>query len=238
VDGPKALPLLDLLPDDSVDAIVITHAHQDHIGALPVLQRRQRNARVFLTEATRQLGDIMLHNSVNVMQRLREEGGPEAQLFGHREVDIGMKRWQVAALETRFDIDGERLGPNGESDVALEFFDAGHILGSIGVRISVLGRTVFYTGDVQFEDQTLSRGATFPKEPADVLIMECTRGDRSKNPEWTRDGEERRFAEAIRGVFKRGGGVLIPTFALGKTQEVLAMMYRLRREGLLRTNAS
>jgi len=232
-DGPEALPHLELLADDSVDAVVITHAHQDHLGAIPVLQRRQRRARVFLTEATRQLSEIMLHNSVNVMQRLREEGVPDAQLFGHREVDTSIKKWQVAPLETRFDLDGERLGIAGEADVALEFFDAGHILGSVGVRITANGRTIFYTGDVQFEDQTMSRAATFPTDPVDVLISECTRGDRAVDPAWSRAGEEKRLLAAIREVFKRGGGVLIPTFALGKTQEVLAMVYRFRREGEL-----
>jgi Cft2 family RNA processing exonuclease len=175
----------------------------------------------------------MLHNSVNVMQRLREEGVPDAQLFGHREVDQAVKRWQVAPLETRFDLDGERLGPQGESAVAIEFFDAGHILGSVGVRITTGGRTIFYTGDVQFEDQTVSRAATFPTDPVDVLISECTRGDRAKDPAWSRAGEEQRLADAIRDIFKRGGGVLIPTFALGKTQELLAMMLRFRREGHL-----
>ena len=158
---------------------------------------------------------------------------PDAQLFGHREVDTSIKKWQVAPLETRFDLDGERLGIAGEADVALEFFDAGHILGSVGVRITANGRTIFYTGDVQFEDQTMSRAATFPTDPVDVLISECTRGDRAVDPAWSRAGEEKRLLASIREVFKRGGGVLIPTFALGKTQEVLAMVYRFRREGEL-----
>jgi len=86
---------------------------------------------------------------------------------------------------------------------------------------------------VQFEDQTVSRAATFPTDPVDVLISECTRGDRAKDPAWSRAGEEQRLADAIRDIFKRGGGVLIPTFALGKTQELLAMMLRFRREGHL-----
>jgi Cft2 family RNA processing exonuclease len=234
VNGPLALPQFDLLDDDSVDAIVITHAHHDHIGALPVLQRRQKRAPVFLSEPTRLLGDVMLHNSVNVMHRRLEQSAEDALLFSHRAVDTGAKQWQSAPNHTRFDLTGERLGSQDDADVSLEFFDAGHILGSVGVRICAQGRTIFYTGDVQFDDQTLSRAASFPGEAVDVLIMECTRGDRATDVSWTRVGEEQRFAAAVREVFAGGGSVLVPTFALGKTQELLAMISRLRREGDLR----
>jgi len=75
--------------------------------------------------------------------------------------------------------------------------------------------------------------AIFPEEKIDILITECTRGDHAKPAGWTRAGEERRLAEAIDRAFKRGGCVLIPVFALGKTQEVLAMLYKFRRERLL-----
>jgi Cft2 family RNA processing exonuclease len=234
IDGPGALPQLSLLADDSVDAVIITHAHQDHIGALPALQQRQPRAQVFLSEATRQLSEVMLHNSVNVMHRRVEQGAVDALLFSHRAADQGMRRWLPLPLETRFDLTGERLGPRAEAGVAIEFFDAGHILGSVGVRIRAEGRTIFYTGDVQFDDQTISRAAAFPEEPVDVLIMECTRGDHAVDPTWTRAGEELRFAAAVREVFAAGGSVLVPTFALGKTQELLAMIFRLRRDGHLR----
>ena len=147
---------------------MLTHAHQDHLGSLPVLQRVNPEAPVFVSEATRQLGAIMLHNSVNVMLREREAGVTEYPLFTHREVDLAVKRWRSTPLETRFSLDGERLGSTGEADVSLEFFDAGHILGSVGVRIVAEGRTIFYTGDVQFDDQSLSRAATFPTESVDV----------------------------------------------------------------------
>ena len=234
LDGNLGLPQFELIEDRSVDAIVVTHAHQDHIGSLPVLQRRNPQAKVFLTEATRQLGDIMLHNSVNVMFREKEKGSTEPVLFGHREVDTGMKQWVATPLETRFDLTGERLGLNEETDLSMEFFDAGHILGSVGVRIRAEGRTYFYTGDVQFADQTISRAATFPEDAVDVLILECTRGDHATDPGFSREAEELRLAKAFQDVFDRGGGVLIPTFALGKTQEVLAMCYEFRRKGLLR----
>jgi Cft2 family RNA processing exonuclease len=233
-NGNLGLPQFELVPDGSLDAIVITHAHQDHIGSLPVLQRRQPQAKVFLTEATRQLGDIMLHNSVNVMYREKEAGSVDPVLFGHREVDHGMKQWIAAPLETRFDLTGERLGLAEGGSVSLEFFDAGHILGSVGVRICAEGRTIFYTGDVQFRNQTLVRAAVFPEDPVDVLIMECTRGDHAVDEDFTREAEEMRFIKSLHQVFDRGGGVLVPTFALGKTQEFLAMCYQFRRRGLLR----
>lgn len=234
--GHLGLPQFELVPDGSVDAIVVTHAHQDHVGSLPVLQRRQPQAKVFLTEATKQLSDIMLHNSVNVMYREKEAGSVDPVLFGHREVDQGIKQWIPTPLETRFDVTGERIGPDEDVPVSLEFFDAGHILGSVGVRIRSGGRTIFYTGDVQFVDQTLSRAAVFPDEPVDVLIMECTRGDHAVDESFTREGEEMRFINCLHEVFDKGGGVLVPTFALGKTQELLAMCYEFRHRGLLRAD--
>ncbi|MEQ1860110.1 MAG: MBL fold metallo-hydrolase [Chthoniobacteraceae bacterium] len=233
-DGREGQPQFDLLAPGSVDAIVVSHAHHDHLGSLPVLQRLQPQARVFLSEATRQLSDIMLHNSVNVMHRRLEQGATELPQFTHREVGVVTKRWQPVPFATRFDLHGERLGPHDEAPVALEFFDAGHILGSVGVRIRAEGRTIFYTGDVQFDDQTLSRGAVFPDEPVDVLIIETTRGAVAMEPGWTREGEEQRFATALREVFDGGGSVLIPTFALGKTQEMLALFYKMRLAGLVR----
>src|SRR5262249_42862811 len=88
-------------------------------------------------------------------------------------------------------------------------------------------------GDVNFDDQTIMQTAVFPEEEIDILIMECTRGDHAQPPGWTRAAEERRLAEAIDEAFKRGC-VLIPVFALGKTQEILAMLCKFRREQLLR----
>ncbi len=234
IDGMDAVPNLDVLPDDSADAIVVSHAHQDHLGSLPLFMRRQPRARVFMSEATRQLSDIMLHNSVNVMLKKREEGVPGYPLFTHREVDQSAKRWHGIPLRQRFDITGERLRVDEEADVSFEFFDAGHILGSVGTLIRGGGRKIFYTGDVNFEGQTLMQGARFPEEPLDVLIIETTRGDRATPEGFTRADEETRLVEAILDCFERGGSVMMPLFALGKTQELLAMFYEYRRRGVLR----
>ena len=232
-DGDAALPNFGVIADGSVDAIILSHAHQDHVGSLPVLMRRQPQAPVFMTEATRQLSDVMLHNSVNVMTKKREEGITSYPLFSHREADLAMKRWRPAPLHTRFDITGERLRVDEEVDISIEFFDAGHILGSVGTLIRAQGRTIFYTGDIQFDDQTVMQGARFPEYELDVLIIETTRGDRATPEGFTRAGEELRFAEAIKAQFDRNAGILIPLFALGKTQEILAMLHGFRRRDLL-----
>lgn len=233
--GDAALPQFELLGDDSIDAIFVSHSHHDHIGTLPVLLRRQPGARVFMTEATRQLSDIMLHNSVNVMLRQREEYSiPNYPLFGHREVETGARRWQACPIQTRCSFEGERLGPHANAEPSFEFYDAGHILGSVGVLIRTEGCTLFYTGDVNFEDQTLCRAARFPEEPLDVLIVETTRGDQETPAGLTRQTEEERLARELSAAFERGGCVLIPVFALGKTQELLALLHGLFRKGLLR----
>jgi Cft2 family RNA processing exonuclease len=230
-EGEQALPNLPLLRGRTpAKAIFLSHAHHDHIGSLPIMTRWHPEAPVFTTEATAVLGEIMLHNSVNVMSRQREENGlTEYPLFTHREVDVSVHQWRRIPLHRAFTLDGERAA--GGEEVTFEFFDAGHVLGAAGVLFKAEGRSVFYTGDVNFDDQTISRAARFPEEGIDVLIIETTRGDYATPAGFTRAGEEKRLAEAIVAAFVRGGAVVMPLFALGKTQELLVMLNDFRRRG-------
>lgn len=231
--GQRGTPDFSLLGGRGFDAMILTHAHQDHCGCVPLAMRHAPDAPVFMTEATAALSDVMLHNSVNVMLRQREEGGvAEYPMFSHREVDRIVDDWVLVPLGARFDLTGERSSDS--KDVTCEFFDAGHILGSTGVMIRAEGKRVFYTGDVNFEDQTLMRGAKFPEENIDVLIMETTRGDSPVPEGFTRKAEEQRFVEVLAEALDSGGPVLIPVFALGKTQELLALLYGARKSGDLR----
>jgi Cft2 family RNA processing exonuclease len=232
--GEDALPDLKAVAGRGIDAILISHAHQDHIGALPVVMRRFPSARVFMTEVTAEIGSVLLHNSVNVMTRQREEIGEMSYpLFTHRETDRASERWRWCPLRQRISIGGERAPQREKDALTFEFFEAGHVLGSAGILLRAEGQTIFYTGDVNFDDQTIMQAAGFPEDKIDVLIMECTRGDHPKPDGWTRVSEEQRLAEALRGAFERDACVLIPVFALGKTQEILAMLYKFRRQRLL-----
>lgn len=229
--GPEALPDFSPLVARMPDCIVVTHAHQDHVGSLPVLTRTCPDVPVYMTGPTMRIADAMLHNSAHVMGLEQDEGGPPVH-FTHRAVDLSRRSWGATAYRVPIGFSGERVDEG--ADASLEFYPAGHILGAAGVLIRLGGKRIFYTGDVNFENQTLIRGAEFPEENIDVLVMETTRGDSPTPAGFNRASEEDRLAESIRKGFETGG-VMIPVFALGKTQEVLGMIWKMRLRGELPT---
>jgi len=227
-EGLDSLPAHHNLQPNSVDAIFVSHSHLDHSGSLPVLMRDQEDAQVYMTPATAKLVDALLHNSVNVMESKRIELGiTDYPFYGHRELDRVEKRWRTFGYERTFGIGGP------ESEVRATFYDAGHILGSAGVMLETLDHRVFYTGDVQFENQTLIPGARLPEEDIDTLIIETTRGASPRPEGYSRAEEELRFAKSINDCLNGGGSVLVPVFAMGKTQDVLTMIHRFKSEGLI-----
>jgi Cft2 family RNA processing exonuclease len=229
-EGSEAIPHYEFLAAGSADSIIITHSHLDHVGTLPVFLQGQPQAKVFLSAETAELAGAMLHNSVNVMQSKRiEHGIAEYPLFEHRELDDIEEGFEVRGIERPFDMD-----PKGVFRGT--FHDAGHILGSVGVTIEAEGKRIFYTGDVNFEHSTLQKGALFPEEKVDALIVETTRGEQARDPGYNRQDEENALADAILKVLERKGSVLIPVFAMGKTQEVLGMLHRFKAEGLVPKN--
>lgn len=227
-EGVEATPNYKLIGGADPDTIFVTHAHLDHLGTLPMLQDAYPGAEVNMTEGTALIADAMLHNSVNVMTSKRtQEGIVEYPLFSHKDVETAARSWMHRPYNAPF-----RTGHNG--DVLATLHDAGHILGSCGVELETAeGKTIFYTGDVQFEDQTLIGGASFPTSGIDVLIMECTHGDTQRDPKYNRRKEMLRFAEAIRSTLENDGAVLIPVFALGKSQELLCEIGRFKEQGLI-----
>jgi Cft2 family RNA processing exonuclease len=234
-EGRPSLPLYDLVKNQEPDAIAISHCHHDHVGSLPVALRYFQQAHVLMTELSYFLVERVLHNSVNVMVRQRDELGiKEYPLYTHDEVDDIAPLFQGFKYNREIDWAAFHKTRSGFLSPTLEFFDAGHALGSAGIRVCGRKETLFYTGDVCFHDQTILKGARFEDVRADVLIMETTRGSRAVPPGFTRQGEIDRLSRAIQRVLARKGSVLIPTFALGRTQEILALLAVLMGEGKLK----
>ncbi len=231
--GYDSTPRLEELGNDEIRSTILTHAHQDHVGCLPLLQSQYPGMPVLMTAATSRIADVMLHNSVNVMMRQQEQLGlSESPLFGHRSVEQAARYWRHCPLERPLTLDGERSA-QGSHEPTVTFHDAGHILGSVGVMIRAEGKKFFYTGDVNFQDQTIQTGAQFPEEPVDVLLMETTRGDAPLPADFTRQKEEKRFADAVVAALAEGASITVPVFALGKTQEIMALFWKMQQEKLI-----
>jgi Cft2 family RNA processing exonuclease len=236
LEGRAGLPRYDLTKNEELDAIAISHCHHDHVGSLPVALRHFPQAHVLMTELSYFLVERVLHNSVNVMKRQREELGlKEYPLYSHDEVDSLFPRFQGFKYNREVDWASFHKTRAGFLSPTLEFHDAGHALGSAGIMVRGRKETLFYTGDVCFHDQTILSGARFEDVKADVLLMETTRGNRQLAPGFSRESEIERLSNAILRVLQHRGSVLIPAFALGRTQEILALLAILMGEGKLKS---
>jgi len=234
-EGRAGLPLYKAVQNEDVEAIAISHCHHDHVGTLPVALKYFPKAHVLLPEQSYFIIERVLHNSVNVMVRQRDELGlKEYPLYTHDEVDDIAPVFQGFRYNREVEWAAYEKSKAGFHSPTLEFYDAGHTLGSAGIQLRGQKQTMFYTGDVCFHDQTILRAARFEDVRADVLIMETTRGNRAVPKGITRATEVERLTVAILRALKRKGCVMIPSFALGRTQEILALLALLMREGKLK----
>ena len=228
-DGLEAVPRYGPAFAEPLDFVVVTHCHLDHLGSLPILMRQQPSAPILLSRGSHILARRLLHNSCTLMTRQRDElPEPAYPLFTHREIEkLNHMMFPLVEGETKFfhSATGERL--------ALTFHRAGHIPGAVAVTAEYRGRKVMFSGDLLFADQKILRGAQIPDDPVDVLVLETTRGARGRPAGTSRATEITRLLAKIREVHARGGSILIPVFALGRMQELIAQFHAAREAGQL-----
>ncbi len=189
------------------DAIVISHAHLDHSGALPNLFVESRFL-TYMTPPTLQLSKILWYDSLNI-------SGMENQ-------DIQFSKEEIAKTEQYTFPVVYRRPLDITSDCRMELFDAGHILGSAMVKLSIGDKQLLYTGDYKVEETRLFKGADMNVGKVDYLVIESTYGDRN-HPK--RKECEKLFVEEVQDTVDKGGWALIPAFAVGRSQEIIDILF-------------
>ncbi len=217
----------------SIDFIILTHAHLDHSGMLPRAVADGFRGRVITTPATRDLIEPMLFDAAEIQQYDAEWLSRKALRAGHPPVEPLYTAADVSTLLPLIDFKPYDKIFNLGANVRYRFVDAGHILGSSSVELWVKDggqeRKLVFSGDIGKKGTPIIRDPDSP-ESADIVVMESTYGSRDhRGAEETVD----ELAGAIKSAFKRGGNVYIPSFAVGRAQDLLYILDRLAREDRL-----
>lgn len=213
---------------EKLDAIVLSHAHIDHAGRLPFLVAQGFRHTIWATAATRDLCAVMLADSAHIQEKdaafLAKRGQPHAEpLYTMDDATRTQKQMIGVPYEKWFQV---------VPGVRAQFVEAGHILGSASVVVEVTenGETkrVVFSGDVGRSGLPIIRDPAPPKGGADVVIMESTYGNRDHE---SVEGAREHLAKVVRETAARGGRTLIPSFAVGRTQELVYDLHSLHRAG-------
>ena len=219
------------LPFDArrIDSVVLSHAHIDHSGRLPLLVNHGFHGPIYATPATRDLCGVMLPDAANIQEKdfdflvRRGKAGPQSEPL----------YTQADAVEVQNLLEGlpYRRVHHIRKNLSFEFADAGHILGSASVDLRITegaGHRLVFSGDIGRWGLPIIRDPAPPSGPVDTLIIESTYANRRH--ETVSDAEER-LGEIVRRVAARGGKILIPAFALGRIQEMVYALHQLHRAG-------
>lgn len=216
--GSNPLPDLSLLADTRVDAVLMTHAHTDHSGGLPVLVEACPAAPVFATPPTIDLIGILLRDSLRLMNSPDRES--EVPLYTEQQVDHLLHSLAPVKYHQPIQV----------GEIEIRWLPASHILGAAMILMKTPSGTVLFTGDYSVTAQQTVPALARPDFQADLVISESTYGERLHED---RSAAEERLLGQIGEVISRGGRVLIPAFAVGRAQEVLLILKRAFRNGSL-----
>lgn len=218
-----------------IDCVFLTHAHIDHSGKLPELTKAGFRGNIFATEATAELCRIMLLDSAHIQESEAEWRNRKAKRSGGEKYEPPYTSEDVYKTVPLFVKCRYNTEYNIYEGVSARFIDAGHLLGSSSIELTVTENgkteTVLFSGDVGNVNKPLIRDPQKPTK-ADVVIIESTYGDRLHEKAASDHAEE--FAAIIQKTFDRGGNLIIPSFAVGRTQELLYLLAQIKDRNLVR----
>jgi metallo-beta-lactamase family protein len=214
----------------SIDTMILTHAHLDHCGAIPLLVRQGFRGKIYMTPPTRELAELILFDSA----KIQEEDAKRANRYGYSKhhparplytsEDVQQCLGQFETVEHSTPV---TLSPN----IRFEFRKNGHILGSCAVEMDCYGKKIIFSGDIgRYHSDFLLPPASI--KGADIVVMESTYGDRL-HPD-ADPGEQ--LAQVINQTVEGGGSVLMPSFAVGRAQGVMHLVNELKKQNRIPTN--
>jgi metallo-beta-lactamase family protein len=199
-----------------ISAVFITHSHLDHIGRLPSLVKAGFKGAIYSTSATRDFAELMLLDSEHLLSK-EAEREKRPPLYTSEDIERTMSQWRGLNYHAKVSV----------GDFEVDLFDAGHILGSAIIRIKVEGKTIVFSGDLGNTPAPIIQ-PTETIDAADYCVIESTYGDRvHANVDQRREMLE----DAVEDTVRAGGTLMIPTFAMERTQELLYHLHQLFQEG-------
>lgn len=190
---------------EKIDAVILSHAHLDHCGSLPLFHHQGLTCPVYMTPATQALAHILLQDSFEI--ELLEKKHP---IYNKQDIERIMQQATLCNEHTEYTL----------KDVTFQFFNAGHIPGSATIYLTLGDTHILYTGDINTGETQLMSAAETDFPPVDVLICESTYGDRN-HPD--REKTEQDFVQTVKQRIENGS-VLLPTFAVGRAQEIVLLL--------------
>ena len=218
-----------------IDYVLLTHAHVDHSGLLPLLYARGFRGKIYTTEASADLCSIMLRDCAHIQMQEAEWQSRKAKRSASIQVAEPLYRMEDAdgAIKCLVPCPYSKTVELDEN-ISIRFSDVGHLLGSASIEVwlkeGTEERKIVFSGDIGNKGQPLIKNPEYTEE-ADYVVMESTYGDRlhaAEKPDYVKD-----LAEIIQTTFNRGGNVVIPSFAVGRTQEMLYFIRQIKEKNLI-----